>query len=139
MARLYTCGFELQSVTAGIEFTSSGTNCTISTATFRSGAAAVRVNPSAAFLWFGQVLPSLLATSLYVRTYIYVASAPAVGKTAEVISVYQSVVVARRAGVLLTNGLTLQLIDSNGTQVGSDSAALSLNTWYMVEVRCDFN
>src|SRR3990167_3531931 len=75
MARLWSCGFELQSVTNGVEMdTFSGTPA-IDTTTKRSGAASLRLNPSASTKYAQKHITNTV-THLFARCWIYVASMP---------------------------------------------------------------
>lgn len=135
MARLKTIGFELNDLTAGVEVTSgSGTLNTVSTTTVRSGTYAARINPAAGFRWIGQVFKSSpSSTETFIRVYINFASLPTGGQC-EIIGIWDSVSVARRAYIGLSTAGKLQLFD-NSVQIGSDSATLSTGTWYRVEIR----
>lgn len=134
MARLATLGFELQSTTPGVEYTSgSSSGLTISTSIVNGGLASMRVNPTSGFRWFGQVFSaSLVGTATYVRTYIYIAAAPTVG-VCEVIRMYASGAAAQRGGIELNADRTLTLRDQAGVAVAS-SSALTLNQWHRVEL-----
>lgn len=137
MARLWTFGAELNSLTAGIELTSgSGTLNTVSTSIVRSGTYSVRVNPTAAFRWFGQVFKSSATSSkAYLRAYIYIATLPSSGEC-EVIGVWNSGAVTRSAHVRLLSNGSLRLYAGAST-VGADSPALSTGTWYIVEMEVE--
>lgn len=133
MARLWSCGFELQSATALMEWDVTGAGTpTISTTTKRSGAAALRINPSAAQMNIEHQLDaSGTVKQTFHRFYIYIATAPSV--TTAVYAIGQSGFFPTY--LRLSNARTLQLYDGNtAAAVGSASAALALNTWYRVEI-----
>jgi hypothetical protein len=135
--RLFSTGFEWQSVTTGVEFTSSGTNTAISTSVKHSGAASINVNPSAAFEWFGHDLGALRSTALYVRIYLYITTKPSAGNKAEVIAMYDATGASRRVRIMLEEGGALQLLDDADAQIGSNSSVLNTGQWYMVELFVD--
>ena len=138
-ARLYTNGFELASLTQGVEFSSGGTGTLIAieSSPVHGGSSSIGIAPVIGFRWFGHVFSSSLVSSdIYVRTYIYVNSAVTTGE-AEIISMYDSAGVARKVHVTLTTDGTLELNNPAGGQIGSDSAILNTNQWYRVELHVD--
>jgi hypothetical protein len=127
--RLFTSGFELQSVTAGIEFSNKAGNPAIDTTIKHSGNASMKSMASGDFL--SHQVTSATGSELWSRVYIYPAS-----NTTSVFAISDG----NLDGVWLvmnTNG-TLELWNADNdvltTQIGSASAALSLNTWYRLEV-----
>jgi hypothetical protein len=136
-ARLYTSGFEQQTNTAGEEFSSNGIGTGgVQTTTKRTGAAAMRINPTGANSWMGQVFKSgVNQTESFCRIYFNYATRPSSG-TPEVMGFWNSGAVTRQGYVRYdsTNN-TLELRDATGTQVGSDSATISASTWYRLELR----
>lgn len=140
MARLYTFGAEMNDLAAGVELTSgSGTNNTTSSTIKRSGNYSLRVNPSAAFRWFGQVVKSAVGPEqLFVRTYIYIASYPTGSSQCEIIAFWDSVSVTRPVALILSpDGFlvpTFSFPDLSGINRSAQiSKKLNLNTWYCVE------
>lgn len=131
MARLFSCGFELQSVTANVEFTTTAGSPTIDTTTKRSGAAALRCNASAAEVYFGKEFSaSNVDGPLYVRTYIYIATAPSALTT--LINIGGST--SDNGGrIRLATDRTLELWDL-AAKVGSSSSVIPLNEWHLVEI-----
>ncbi len=130
MARLWSCGFELQSATSGIEWNTTTGSPTINTSIKRSGAASLRVNPTAATAFIRHKVMATGAGTLFFRGYIYIASAPAGGTT------IMSILASTSAGgsMVLLNDRTLILINGAGTQIGSASAAIPLNEWHYIEL-----
>lgn len=131
--RLFTSGFELQSLTAGVEFASLYGSPTINTTIKRTGAASMRSTASGDFL--NHQVTSATGSELYFRFYFYVTSYPSSNGT----SIF-AVADLNLDGVWLlmnTNGV-LELWNADNdvltTQIGSDSSALSLNTWYKLEI-----
>jgi len=75
MARLWSSGFELQSVTAGVEWLTISGSLTIDATTKRSGSASLRVNLSSTDNYYvASQLGS--ATQYYVRAYVKIATKP---------------------------------------------------------------
>lgn len=137
-APIWRFGAELNTVTAGVEFTSSGTNVATSTSIKRSGVYSLRVNPSAGFQWFGQVYAQgVTTTPQYAKACIYVAAMPTAGR-AEIISAYSSGAAARRGYIVLGNDNKLGMYYGT-TLIGASSTALSTNTHYCVEMLIDLN
>jgi hypothetical protein len=133
MARLWTAGAELQSVTPGIEFTAITTNApAIETGTKRSGNAAFRLNNGAA-----EGLRNLSISAqgdYYFQFYMYVVALPTGGT--KVLGGFMTTGTTRKISIRLTTAGLLQLFNSeDGAQVGADSSAISLNTWYRIAVR----
>lgn len=133
MARLWSCGFELNTITDGKEV---GTNDgSISTTIIRSGTYAYRTTKTASFGGPTQILSSSDNTtnSFFVRAYLYIASMP----TAD-----EGILVVQSSGgnvvyITLTTTGTLKLFSQTDVQIGSSSGALNTNTWYRVEIGYD--
>lgn len=133
MARLWTCGFELQSVTAGVEFSSTtGTAPTISTTIHRDGLASMRIHPTTAESYVEQqLLTSATVERTFHRFYLYIASLPT--STTAIYAIGQSGFFPTY--LRLSNTGTLRLYDANlSTDSGTASSALSTNTWYRIEI-----
>lgn len=132
MARLWTCGFELQSTTANVEFTSLTGTASISTSVHRAGAAALRCNPTAATGFIEHQVDTASAVKrTFHRIYMRVDSLPTA--TTTVLAIGQSGFFP--VHLRLTTTGTLQLRDNQaGADVGTPSAALALGTWYRIEV-----
>lgn len=141
--RLWTSGFELQSLTAGEEFTSSGLgggwgsiNTTAATSSaVHSGSASFFNHPTtAAFSWLGNIFRADGATAkAWVRTNYYYEVNTATNPI-EILAFWDSVAVNRRAAVVITSGGVGQLLTDDNSQIGSNSSALSANTWYCVQL-----
>lgn len=134
MARLLTSGFELNSLTAGVEFKAAGGNVmTIDTGTVRTGTYSLKNAVSASFSWMNfQVKSSATNTQLFVRVYVRFASLPA--GVSELFSVADTTGAVGSAFVRYNNtGTKFDIVDAVGTNLGS-SVAISTNTWYRLEV-----
>lgn len=132
MARLASTGFELNSVTSGVEFGISGSP-TISSTTVRSGLYAGRISSLTTLteMSFQQTFGASDGNGpFYMRVYLNIATLPSANN--DIIGFHTS------AGVLISSialSSTGTLILRNGptTAVGSPSAALSTGTWYRIE------
>lgn len=136
MARLWQCGFELNSTTTDVELSNiTGAGTTIQTGTVRTGTYALRCNPSAttSFARY-HIYTSNQSTVAYQRFYLRIATAPGANTT---ICRFVDTSNNACAQVRLTSSSTLILLDAGGSAVGSASSALSANTWYMVELGLD--
>ncbi|MDJ1137930.1 hypothetical protein [Streptomyces iconiensis] len=132
MARLWTCGFELQSLAPEVEVMSLTGTGSISTTIHREGAASFRSNPAAAT---GFIENRLDASGINARTfhrfYLYIAALPSA--TTTVYSLGQSGYFP--VHVRVTPAGMLQLRDNQNTvDVGTASAPLATGRWYRVEI-----
>lgn len=134
MSRLWSAGAELQTVTAGIEFTAAvATAPGLETSIKRSGNAAWRITNTGAQEGFRQAFTAAQG-DYYFRFYLYVVAFPAGDKIIAGFGLNGSY----KGCIRLTTGGTLQLYEAEDDVVlGSDSSALSLNTWYRVEIKHD--
>lgn len=132
MARLWHSGFELQSVTAGVEFDTITGSPTINTSIVRSGAASLRCNPTAATAYVQHDYADS-TTIKFARVYVYIASAPSAITDILMLGDNANSYVAR---IRMNTNRTLELW-SDSAQVGSDSSALDLDTWYRIELSYD--
>lgn len=133
MARLWTAGNELQSG-AAFEFLSTITNGpAVETTIKRSGNAAWRISNAAAIEGFRQQHTAAQGL-FYFRFYIYIVALPAATR---VIGGSRATG-TNKAVFRMTTGGALQLYNvEDSAQVGSNSSALSLNTWYRIEMSYD--
>jgi hypothetical protein len=134
MARIWQGGAELQSATATVEFTAITTNApSVETTIKRSGNAAWRISNTGGIEGF-RTVHTTAQGSFFFRFYLYIVAMPASTKTIAGFSQAGSY----KVGIRLTSGGLLQLYNNeDAAQVGSDSSALSLNTWYRIEMKCD--
>lgn len=130
MANLVDIGFELRTASDGFEI-GSNNGGTIDNTLGRSGTSSYRVTPTAALKNFQHTNSSPGATgNVYLRACIYIRALPT--GTVTIINMKA----AGQCAVKLTAAGKLQLFDLQAAvQIGSDSAALSINTWYVVELR----
>src|SRR3990167_7845993 len=133
MARLFSSGFELNSLTAGVEITSSTGTVSIVTSPVRSGTYTLRSNP----LSSNGSIQYTFATSagktrVYFRFYLRIATAI---NTAGAILQVNSYIGDPLLEIRLNTDNSLSLLDDyNEVQIGSNSSALNTNTWYRIEV-----
>jgi hypothetical protein len=134
--RIYTTGFELNSTTAGMEYDSNINTPAISSSTFRSGSYSLNtaLGTSSTEGINHAFSNANKGTQHYIRVYLRIATAPS--SEIKVLEVYSSAA-ASRAYVKMTSSMTLKLYDDSDTLIGSASSALSLNTWYRVELMID--
>jgi hypothetical protein len=135
MARDFTCGHEFQSLTAGMEITAiTGAGQTINTTTKRSGGASYKVVSSNAASRYVERTYNASDVVSYARGYFYFTAFPT-DTTGAILALINSGG-SECGSIAITTAGKLQLYDGNiaGTQRGSDSSALSLNTWYGVEL-----
>src|SRR3990167_6860390 len=137
MARLWSSGFELNSLTAGVEVSLVFGTASIVTSPIRSGTYALRTNPTATFGAIEYNFASAGAGKLitYHRLYLRIASSiDTTGRVIIVESSFEDPLVL----VNITSGNQLQLLDQvNSTQIGDLSTALSNNVWYRIELKVD--
>lgn len=134
MARLWSCGFELQSATALMEWDSTpGASApVISTSTKRSGAASLRVNPTAQTRYIEHQLDaSGTVKQTFHRFYLNIATLPSA--TTAVYAIGQSGFFP--CYIRLTTAGKIELYDGNNSAVVQTGATtLSTGVWYRVEV-----
>lgn len=139
MSRLWSCGFELQSATAGIEWDTNNGVPVIDTTTKRSGAAALRCNPSAGTRFIAQQIYAAddAAAHMYLRGYFYVASAPS-ALTGLLCWADSATASTGWYAVKMLTDRTLTVINSSGTSTAAGlSSAVPLNTWTRIEFEYD--
>lgn len=137
MARLYQSGFELQSAVAGTEFTNNGLTgaSAIDTTIKRSGAASLKISPAANNSWIAhRFVAGTIATDIYSRVYIYITVLPAATQVPFILSMFDLDGSSKGGGIILNSDGTLTLNDRLRAQIGSATAALSLNKWYCLEL-----
>ncbi len=135
MARLWQCGFELNSTSAGMEFTTSSGTISLQTGTVRTGTYALRANPttSTGFTRW-HAFASDQAIVGYQRFYLNIATLPSAATS---ICRFLDGTNNSMGAIRLSTGGALQLLTAGGSQIGSASATLSTGTWYMVELKTD--
>ncbi len=137
-ARLASVGFELNSVTNAVELNTSTGTPAIDTSPKHGGDYSLEINSSAATEAMAIRYASANSSSdLYFRAYIYMTTEP---DAATRFMALADSIPSQQASIRWdgTNN-TLELWDEeDGAQVGSDSPAISLSTWYRVEMRYDF-
>ncbi len=128
MARLWTSGFELQSTATGMEWDTTTGTVSISTSTKRSGAAALRCNPTAGTGYISHQVRGFATARIMVRFYVNFATLPsadtAIFQWGDGSGWYPQVFYRQSTG-------GLQAKDASA-YIGSSSAALTTNTWYKV-------
>ncbi len=130
MARLFTSGFEINSLTSEMEFNTITGSPTLSSSIKRSGSYSMRCNPSSATAYASIIFNSSFVADIYCRAYIRIDTAP----SADTLILQFSNVGTLQAGIILKTDRTLQGVGQLKATIGSPSSALSLNTWYRVEM-----
>lgn len=140
MARLWSCGFELQSATSGMEWDTTTNSPTIDTTTKRSGAASLRCNPTATTAYISHAVKATAPTSdLYIRFYLYIHSST--NALDSILLLRDSSEGSNYASIRLNSNRTLELWNEAvvASQIGSDSSALNADQWYRIELAYDYS
>lgn len=145
MARLWQCGFEQNTTATDVEVSAVSGAPTISSTTKQSGSYALRISSLTSATRMGvryQFQAAVGNGPFFMRAALYVVTVPSAENrifganlSATFTGTYEIYV------TLATNGAgaaQLQLYDSVGA-IGSASSALTLNTWYYVELKFDRN
>lgn len=133
MAVLFVSGFELNSVTDGVEHTTNSAPVSVVTTNPRSGTYHGRVTAGAGF-WRQVVYTSNQTTVGYIGVAVLIHAA--VNANTQLIR-WSTTGNVSVGNITLKTDNTLVLLKSDGTQIGSASAALSADTWYYVELKND--
>ena len=137
MARRWSTGFELQSVTNGMEWDITVGSPTINTTIKRSGNASLRCNPTNSNAYLSYRYDSLFNTKdVYIRFYLYIATST---NALDIICMIREATFSTNiCSIRLNSNRTLELWDDfNAVQIGSDSSALNIEQWYRVELFYD--
>ncbi|MDP3770031.1 MAG: hypothetical protein Q8R40_03795 [bacterium] len=138
--RIWSSGFELNSLASGVEIElTGGTGAkTIATSTVHSGSYALRTNSvSSLASWVRYRFAEANSFGpFYFRLYVRIADYP---DSTQNIIVLDSTGGTDHVGIRMTPAGNLQLMDLDGTvaQIGSNSPVLNLDTWYRVELKYD--
>ena len=141
MARLWQSGAELNSATTGVEFFTVSGSPTIDSTIKRSGSYSIKIASLVSGTAKGVLHKFVSSTNpgpYWARGYLYIVTLPSASN--HIMSFNSSSGTAGtsdRGKITLESDGTLILRDSAGNQIGSASSALSLNTWYMVELKMD--
>lgn len=133
MARLWQSGFELNSTTLEVEFTTNSAPVSIVTTNPRSGTYHGRVTGGTGF-WRQVLFTSNQSTIGYISVAVCIHSA--VNATSQLVR-FSTTANGIQGCISLKTDNTLVLQKADGTQIGSASAALSLDTWYIIELKND--
>lgn len=138
MARVFSSGFELNSLTAAMEW-DAAVGATISSATVRSGTYSGRVSSLASGTnqrFRIQYRAAANDGPFYFRFYFRVATLPSAENRIFAASGSTTAGTSVAAYMTIDNGGLLRFYTTDG-QIGSASAALSTNTWYRIGVLID--
>jgi hypothetical protein len=129
--RLYSSGFELNSTTADMEWTSF-TAGSIQTSVKNGGTYAYASGTGGAQSFASQTFAAANSNGpFFARGYVYVGEATT--QESSIMELRDSGG-TRRAYITIRNSRELRLYDEDG-QIGSDSSVLTLNTWYRIELK----
>lgn len=137
MARLWSSGFELNSLTTNVEITNIQSTPVLQTSTVRSGTYAAQITSlgSGTVKAISYQFVSAVGTGpYYFRTYFRYATLPTANNA--IIRLSTTTTGSTVASVRLTSTGGLALFNGS-TQIGSTSSNLTANTWYRVEVHFD--
>lgn len=138
MARLWSSGFELNSSVGGIEISNVQSTPIVQASVVRSGTYAAEISSlgSGVVMSFSQQFVSPAATGpFYFRTYFRYATLPTADNG--IIRLGGTATGTTRISVKLSSTGELKIFNGTSTQIGSSSAALNSDTWYMVEILFD--
>lgn len=133
MARIWSSGFEPNSLTASMEWSTAGGGFSIASTTVRSGTYAGRSAGTS-----GQISYIFSAANaqaaFYGRVYVYFVAFP--GATRDIVYFQDSSNSSKASIRINTNGtLTLRNLEDSA-DIGS-SSAINLNQWYRLELKLD--
>lgn len=132
--RLWSSGFELQSVTSGIEWDSiTAVDVSIDTTIKRSGAASIKTAPTGFPSFIKHAFRSANKAGVYGRAYFRFDGLPATAETS-LFSFLESS--TERIGVDLQTDGTLD-VDVPGESTVTGTTVLSAGTWYHLELKAD--
>jgi hypothetical protein len=135
VARLFTSGFEGNSNLSGNEISSWSGAATVVTTPVRTGTYAAKFAAAGTSPFCREhCFAADQSTAVYTRVYIRIAAAPTA--LCGVIRVANAAN-TRAADIRLNTDRTLRLDKADATQLGSASAALAVDTWYMIELKVD--
>lgn len=138
MARIYTKGFELNTNTAGIEWDTTSGTPTIQTGTVRSGTYAGEIpslTSGTSKFWLLQFASADGTGPYFTRFYFRVHTSTNVNTV--VFQYGNDAGTTQPFNIMLLTTDKLRVTNNAGTQIGSDSAALTKDTWYRVEAKYD--
>ena len=137
MARLFTCGWELNSLTQGVEKYGSVTQGSIVTSPVKNSTYALRINPSAAAQTenYAYLATGSGVKTVYERFQFYATPLPPADALVHTITQADMTTIMMR---LRGTGSGLKVMNAANTQVGSN-IALSTGQWYLIEIECFSN
>lgn len=136
MARLWQSGFELNSST---EWTNIASSPSIQSTVVRSGTYSGRItslSSGAAKGFLHQYFSGVTNGPYYARFYFRVDTLPSAANQFFCLSPNTTLAQPGQPAFRLTSSGTVQMFN-NGSQVGSDSSALSTGVWYQMEMFAD--
>lgn len=140
MARLWSSGFELNSVTAGMEW-STVTNLTIQTGTVRSGSYAGQITSLVSGTARGayyQYSTTASTADTYYRTYIRFGTLPSAENTIVRVNNTAALTGTLVSRITVDNTGTVRLYDG-ATLAGTAATTLASGQWYCLELHHDLS
>ena len=134
MARILTCGFEENKITAGAVIWSGVGSAAgaVQTTTVHSGTYAWESATGAAHDVHRQLSAALTSGTIYVRFYFRMAAAPSA--TRKIFENYSTGIVYSVRLSILTTGV-IRLTNVPNASATFDGPTLAANTWYRIEIR----
>lgn len=144
MALFHAIGFETNSLSNGVEVDSltvtNGGGLSIVTTPVQTGGRSLKCNAAAPSTGDGFHFQNSSSHSQYIKLSLQISAYPTGSDNSFIVLADSTNGIAIAYMSINTNGaLSLVYSDSGGgfTQIGSQSAVLSLNTWYIVELHVD--
>lgn len=130
MSRIFSSGYELNTVSNAREWKTLSGSPALNSSIKRSGQFSMRFNAAGVAKYTEVQFDESPGSGFYARIYVYIASAPSAVTT--ILGFYNGS--SFNAGIRLNTNRTLQAVGLSNAAIGSASAALDLNRWYMVEM-----
>lgn len=135
MARTNSSGFEINTVTAGVEFVTVTGSPVIQSGVVRSGSFALEISSLAsATSMYVRTAGTVTLANNFVRFYFRYAVAPSAENRIFVLGPSATVTTTPGVWITLDNSGALALYDEDG-KIGSSSSALTVDTWYRIELQ----
>ncbi len=138
--RIWSSGFEVNSITAGMEWDFVGSSGTPSVqgTTVRTGSYALQISSlsSGTRKALGHLYESAQSNVRYYRVYFRVDTLPSAENRIISVNSSSTLGTGMRAYITVDNTGALRLYDEDGS-IGSASSALSTSTWYRIEIQVD--
>ena len=142
MARIHQSGYEMNSMSANVEWQIvGGVGANTSSIAARSGAFGLRIFNKTGFFAGGtghQFVSSVQPGPYFLRAYLKMRTLP--GSSNFIMGFHSNASTVGntpQCRITIETNRTLRLRNAGGTVIGSASAVLNADTWYMVELKTD--